>query len=334
MDIRHSQGEKGEEAVNKIAFDTYLKYWCFPNPKDEQGSKKEICDLLILFRKTAVIISVKNYSFTGNYEKYFRSTLDKAISQIQGAERKLFENIRNVFIKHPEMDEMKFNPAQYDHVYRIIVNLNTEPLFYQGGKFTSKNKYIHIFNWDAFLKLVMELDTIPDFIHYLKIREEAFKNREILMMTGAESDWDTHTAKEFHKYTAAFNPSNKNYILISGNELDLLADYYFNERKFNKDIYSTEYNMASFQLDGNWEDYLNRKQVQRKKEADKASYFVDEFVKREVLYRNDKQNIETATELLALSRFERRILGQHFLEFCSRYKDKQEFYSKKIWISK
>lgn len=52
------------------------------------------------------------------------------------------------------------------------------------------------------------------------------------------------------------------------------------------------------------------------------SYFVDEFVKREVLYKSDLHNLEIATELLSLSRFERRIVGKQFFEFAERYKDK------------
>lgn len=327
MDIRHSQGEDGEQAVNTIAFHTYLKYWCYPNPKDERGSKKEICDLLILFKDTAIIISIKNYSFKGDYEKYFRSTLDKAISQVQGAERKLFDSIANVYIKHPDLEEICFNPQLYKNVYRLIVNLHTGPLFYPGGKKTSKGKYIHIFNWFAFLKVVQELDTIPDFIHYLKTREEAFLEKDVLIMTGKEEDWDIYTGKEFHKYMEDFNPTEKVGLLLSGNELDLLADYYFNEKKFNKEIYSTEYNMGSFELDGKWERYLSREEVQRKKKEDRASYFVDEFVKREVLYKTDRYNLEIATELLSFSRFERRILGKHFLEFCERYKNENGFFT-------
>lgn len=327
MDIRHSQGEEGEQAVNTIAFHTYLKYWCYPNPKDERGSKKEICDLLILFKDTAIIVSIKNYSFKGDYEKYFRSTLEKAISQVQGAERKLFHNNAEVYIKHPDLAEMQFVPSRYKFVFRLIVNLHTGPLFYPGGKLTNKGKYIHIFNWFAFLKVVQELDTIPDFIHYLKVREQAFSEREILIMTGKEEDWDTYTGREFHKYMSSFNPTKKVGMLLSGTELDLLADYYFNERKFNKHIYSTEYNIGSFGLDGKWEAYINRKEVQRKKHDDRASYFIDEFVKREVLYKNDNANIELATELLSFSRFERRILGKHFLEFVDRYRNENGYFT-------
>lgn len=53
----------GEDAVNEVASNTYLKYCCFQNPMDEKWSKRGICDLLIFFKQTAIIISVKNYEF-------------------------------------------------------------------------------------------------------------------------------------------------------------------------------------------------------------------------------------------------------------------------------
>ncbi|MDF2553258.1 MAG: hypothetical protein K0R77_2533 [Chryseobacterium sp.] len=79
-------------------------------------------------------------------------------------------------------------------------------------------------------------------------------------------------------------------------------------------------------MDGKWQNYLSRKEVENKKEEDKVSYFVDEFVKREVLYKSDSNNIKIATELLSLSRFERRVFGQTFFEFWDRYKDKNGYF--------
>ncbi len=57
------KGNIGEDFVNRIAYKSFLEYWCYPSPKDEDGDKKEICDLLILFNDSLVIISVKNYEF-------------------------------------------------------------------------------------------------------------------------------------------------------------------------------------------------------------------------------------------------------------------------------
>lgn len=319
------KGDIGENAVNALAFETYLKYWCFPNPKDERGNKKEICDLLILFKNTAIIISVKNYSFKGNYQRYFRSTLKKALAQINGAERKLFKKTGSIFIKHSMLGEIEFDPSDYTKIQRIIINLNDVPLFYPGGKITANNNFAHIFNWESFLGIVNELNTIPDLISYLEEREKIFKEHEITIMKGNEEDWDIETNKAFFEYNSG-NRMQKNFILISGNELDILADYFTHNRKFNKHLSSKEFDGASFQFDDKWKTYLEREEVKRKKKEDQESYFVDEFVKREVLYKNDKQNIHIATELLSLNRFERRILGKSFFEFVDRYKNENGYF--------
>lgn len=319
-------GIEGEEAVNKIAFETYLKYWCYPNPKDELGNKNEICDLLIIFQNHLIIISIKNYSFNGDYERYFRSTLKKAISQIHGAERKLLNTNNNNRFNHPETGAFYFSPENYDSVHRLIINLNTVPLFHPGGLITKNNEFAHIFNWNSFLGIVTELNTIPDFIEYLKEREFTFKYTEFVMMLGEENDWDAETYKSFVLYNTELLKVQKRFILFSGSELDLLANYLFNDRKFNKIFYSDKYNGANFQFDGKWQEYLKLKEVQSKKKDDRVSYFVDEFVKREVLYRNNPYNIKIATELLSLSRFERRIFGKTFIEFHNRYKNEDGYF--------
>lgn len=319
-------GILGEEAVNTISFNTYLKYWCFPNPKDELGDKKEICDLLIIFQKNLIIISVKNYSFNGNYQRYFNSTLKKAVAQINGAERKLFNKSSKIQFNHPETGSFVFNPDDYDSVHRIIININTIPLFHPGGLVTKNQEFAHVFNWSSFLGVVTELNTIPDFIEYLKAREIAFKNKVFIMMLGKEEEWSKEVNLEFFNYTTELLNEKKKFILFSGSELDLLADYFFNERKFNENFYLNELDGASIQLDGKWEQYIKREEVKNKKKEDSISYFVDEFVKREVLYRNDTNNIKIATELLSLSRFERRIVGKTFFEFYDRYKNENDYF--------
>lgn len=315
------QGDIGEEAVNTLAFNTYLKYWCYPGPKDENNFNKEICDLLILFKDTMIILSVKNYAFKGNYERYFRSTLDKAVSQVAGAERRLMDSSRELHIKHADFSGIKFTPSEYKHVHRIIVNHNTAPLFYPGTRITQTGKLVHIFNWDAFLGLVKELDTIPDFIQYLAEREKILANKITTIVNGSEEDWDINAQKSFFEYNEHKLPLEANYLLISGNELDLLADYLWNDRKFNRHFYDSSYNGGSFGLDGKWAEYLSVKAVQNKKAADQASYFVDEFLKNEVLYRPDPSNIAVAVELLSLSRFQRRIVGSEFFAMLNTYKN-------------
>ena len=117
-----NKGELAEKYVNELAYSSYLKYWCYPNPKDEEGDKKEICDLLILFRKTCIIISVKNYEFNGNYERYKRKVVEKSTKQLYGAERKLFHFNRKIKIKHPDREIEEFQSDNYDEIFRITIN--------------------------------------------------------------------------------------------------------------------------------------------------------------------------------------------------------------------
>lgn len=312
------KGKEGEDAVSKVISETYLKYWCFPDPKDENGNKKQICDLLILFKEYAIIIEVKNYEFKGNYERYFNNTLPKAIAQIKGAERKLFNSNRKLSFIHAIHGEINFEPEKYTNVIRIIVNLSTVPLFYPGCD-NLDSKFIHIFNWFGFLKIIQELDAIPDYIEYLQERERTFKNKQLVIASGKENDWTIDTNNQFMHFSRQSNPTVKPLVIVSGNELDLLADYYLNGRKFSKELYSTEYNGMHFQIDDKWMEFSKREEVRKKKIADEKSYFFDKLITREVLFYEDERRIEIAAELLSLNRFERRIAGDNFDIFIRKY---------------
>ena len=117
------KGQVGEEYVNELTFNSYLDYWCYPNPKDELGDKKEICDLLIIFQDTVIIISVKNYENKGNYERYKKNVIEKSSKQLYGAERKLFNSTREIKIKHPKRGDQIFDKTSINNIFRITINV-------------------------------------------------------------------------------------------------------------------------------------------------------------------------------------------------------------------
>ncbi len=316
------KGNIGEDFVNRIAFDSFIEHWCYPSPKDEKGDKKEICDLLILFGDKLVIVSVKNYEFKDFYSRYFRRTIEKAIKQIYGAERKLLSSEKDIFIKHPKRDVERFPKEKIKEIHRVIINLGEGVRFYPFNKETKDEKFITLLDKDAFQTIVRELDTIPDFLEYLRKREELFIDKTATIMPGEEDDFPPETAKQFFEYAQKqFNPTDHQSILISGTEHDLLAHYLKNDRTFPEHIHSDEYNGLFIQLDGTWEEFNNRKQVQKKKELDKNSYFLDELVKREVLNNINENSIELATAIMSFNRFNRRIISDNFLQFYDSYKD-------------
>lgn len=316
-----NKGNIGEEFVNRIAFNSFLKYWCYPSPKDEHGDKKEICDLLIIFGKCAIIISVKNYEFKDIYSRYFKMTIDKAVKQIHGAERKLFLSEKDIYLKHPNKIIERFPRETIDTIHRIIVNLGEGVKFYPFSQETKGKNFVSLFDKKAFETIVKELDTIPDFIEYLKKRELLFEGKIVTVLPGEENDFPIETATQFFEYEKEQSSVNKMSIIISGTEHDLLGYYLKNERNFPADIESEKYNRMFIQLDGDWEKFKLNKQVLLKKKLDKDSYFLDELVKREILTKDDPNSEKLAIALLSFNRFNRRIISSNFLNFFDTYKN-------------
>lgn len=316
------KGNIGEEFVNEIAYSSFLDYWCYPSPKDEYGDKKEICDLLILFGDSLIIISVKNYEFKDFYSRYFRRTIDKAVKQIYGAERKLFSKERDIYIKHPKRDIKRFPKEKIANIYRIIINLGEGVRFYPFNKATKDDKFITLLDKEAFQTIVRELDTIPDLLEYLRKREELFADKTVIILPGDEDDFPLGTSKQFFEYAEKnFNPNEKQSIIVSGTEHDILASYLMNNRSFPEYFPSKEYNLMFVQLDGKWTEYNQRNQVKAKRKLDRKSYFLDELVKREVLTNHDDNSVELATAIFSFNRFNRRVISNNFLQFYDAYKD-------------
>jgi len=325
------KGNIGEEFVNEIAFNSFIEHWCYPSPKDEYGDKKEICDLLILFGDNLIIVSVKNYEFKDFYSRYFKHTIEKAVKQIYGAERKLLNDNNEIYIKHPKREIERFPKERIKNIHRLIINLGEGVRFYPFNQETKDEKFITLFDKEAFQTTVRELDTIPDFLEYLRKRENLFADKAVIMLPGEEDDFPADTARQFFEYTQQnYNTNGKQSILISGTEHDILAYYLKNKRTFPEYIHSKEYNGMFVQFDGNWIEFNQKKQVKLKRELDKNSYFLDELVKREVLTNINENSIELATAIMSFNRFDRRVISNNFLLFFDQYKNsKGNFFARR-----
>lgn len=196
MSDSKAKGDQGEKFVNTTAYSTFLKYWCYPNPLDITKDNKEICDLLIVFNEICIIVSVKNYSFQGNYRKYFSKTIDKAIRQISGAERKLFGS-REIIIKHPDRPAERFPRERIREIFRIIVNTNTNVKFYRTSFRIDGNKNVTVFDADAWHAMLVELNTISDVVSYLRERTRLIGNRLAIILPREEYDFGKQDGEQF-----------------------------------------------------------------------------------------------------------------------------------------
>lgn len=284
--LEEAKGKAAEQFVSNLAHRTFLQYWCFPNPKDEDGDRKEICDLLVLFSDTCLIFSVKNYRFTGEHDAYFKKTVAKAARQILGAERKLFASGRDIRVNHTQRGSYLVNRSQYRQIYRIIVNVGVGYDYHPLVE-VQKQKWISVFTSSAIGTIMGELDTVADFAKYLADRETYLKKLKAITVVGTEAD--------------------------------LCATYLRKGRTFplSEEILGKEYDGVFLEIDGEWNEYDKNPSVKWKRQRDRNSYFVDELVERELIPRKVPESI--LRELLSFSRLKRRAISNAFIDFARKY---------------
>ena len=309
------KGLIGEKFVNEIAFTSFLKYWCYPSPRDHRNNNNEICDLLILFKTACVIISVKNYKFDQNYERYFRSTTERAIRQINGAEKALFrEDLEPVTLVHPGREPEVFDKQKIKRVYRIIVNLNTAVKVYHTSLYENDKQYV-VMDAEAWQNALSVLDTLPDFLNYINSRLLLTRKHPAIILPRAEKDF-SHIDADFLAKLFLNIPKESGATVISGTELDLIATYINHGYSFPEALYNEPtFNALTMKLDGEWEKFSKSDRFKKLKDTLSRSYFIDELVKETIIHTPNGDKLSRM--LFSMNRMHRSIFANHFDQFCS-----------------
>lgn len=309
------RGQSGEDFVNHLAFRSFVKYWCFPGPTDLIRDNKEICDLLVLFDDICMIISVKNYDFKGDYDRYFRKTLDKAIRQIDGAERKLFRD-EPLLIKHPDRKEELFEKEKYKRIYRIIVNLNEDVKYYQTSHFSDGKNY-SVMDAAAWYSSMEELNTIADVTRYLSARCKLFGQHPAFIFPRAEYDISTNDKISAWGQVEQAAINGQKLTIVNGSELDLIAEYIQHGFRFPENLSHGELDSMLLNIDGRWNKFLSSKISSEKDDYEKESYFIDRLVKEFLIHTEDGNHL--AAMFFRLDRFDRADFARAFLKYHEGY---------------
>lgn len=278
---------KSEKFVYKICKESFLSLWSYANPRGKDN--KELCDILVVCDPDIIIFSVKEKNikdmkdFKTEWERYKKRVFDKSFKQIYGAERWIRNN-PNV-IKNNGEAGLPFPSNELLQIHRISVALGGEdkmPLIY--GDFGKG--FIHVFDSISFRIILEELNTISDFIHYMKEKEKIFREKMKIDLEGAEED--------------------------------LLAFYLKNNRSFPKKY---DHIFLGEEL---WKQLSNSEQYKKKKEADRISYIWDNLIEifcrdfelGNIEFGNSLTNVENVIRYMAReNRFARRMLGKAFWDF-------------------
>lgn len=267
------KGVAAEEVVQNLAVRSFFTDWCYLNPKMPDG--KELCDLLIVFDRVVIICQIKNLKL-GSDGHYSRNEVDKNIRQLSGARRQMFDLKRPISLSNPRRGVEVFDPSTIQEVYLISVLAGEGEAIFPAVE-AIKDKTAHVFTSSFVETALTELDTVADFVQYLKAKEALLQKL--------------------------------NTLLILGGEEELLAHYLMQGRTFDDLANATDAVLE----EGCWAGLQDRHEYKAKKGADKISYGWDNMIDR-VHERGSLEYERLAREIARPSRFERRFLSKVFFE--------------------
>ena len=127
-----------------------------------------MCDLLVVFDEVAIIWQIKDLKLD-NQGKCKESEVRKNLRQLSGARRQLFELKTPIELENPQRGKEQFDSTAIKEVYSILV------LFGKGEEAFSFAEYVknhskHVFTRDFTQITLNKLDTISDFIKYLRAK--------------------------------------------------------------------------------------------------------------------------------------------------------------------
>lgn len=186
-------------------------------------SGKEVCDLLVVFENDIILFSDKDIKFHDTidisiaWKRWFKKSVAESAVQLYGAEKFLKENNGRLFLDKECKEAFPIEINKDMRFFLIAVTNNSlkpaSNYFDQVGKGSSgtflnifsldlkdclnnpftvgdiyPNKtFIHVLDEFSLKLLLMELDTITDFIAYLKEKERVVRSR-LLGISPGEDD--------------------------------------------------------------------------------------------------------------------------------------------------
>lgn len=324
-----------EKTLSDLCDLAFLKLWSFPNPYKESG--KELCDVLVVFDNNIIIFSVKNIKYNENkglagWQRWKRKAIDESITQINGAEKWIKNHPDQIYLNKNCNTIIPINSKKKFKIYRIVVahgisdsiaNIPGNTSGSLGIKYSDNNDFediqyfvelpkspiYHILDSANLEILLKELDTITDFINYLKEKEKAIKLSKIVTYTGEED--------VMGQYLRTIEPeTGKHYILKDKNK-DLIVDFE---------------NMI-------WKNFSNSYEYKEKKILDKSSYLWDKYLQQLCEYALNGEltgNIDIfqesspIKEMAKESRFYRRILSGGIIQSVNYFPEIADDYTRQV----
>lgn len=197
--------------VEQIGHQSFLSPWCHPNLYYQKGNySKEFGDLTVIFENTAIIFSDKNISFDVDtvthvaWKRWYKRSIEKSVGQLLGALRQLRMVNKEIYtdakLKSRFAGELPTIEHLNVHLVGVTHNLwnspenvrlkiaseisNNHVPFVTGCHFDGE--FVHIIEGNALYVILSRLDTVRDFIAFLRDRK-ATLSKTHCMIEGDEN---------------------------------------------------------------------------------------------------------------------------------------------------
>jgi hypothetical protein len=165
----------------------------------------------------------------------------------------------------------------------VLTDANLAP--FEIGTFTENDEIVHVFDSEVMDIILQNLDTLPDFMRYLDLRDSFLKSRKDIYLTGEE---------------------------------ELLALYLNNVGSDKMHGFEQLMRLDSIVIsEGLYSQYITSKAYHSKKRADEVSYGWDNLIlscyqlsENSGDARSEEQRKKLLTEMAKLDRLQRRVYGE------------------------
>jgi hypothetical protein len=272
-----------EKRLARLAEDSFLSLWCYPNLFRDQGQRnngdgKELCDLLVVFGDDIIIFSDKSCAFPNkspdlDWRRWFKKAVFEAAEQAYGAERWILRYPDRIFLDRKCTDRfpVPLPPPERRRVHRVVIALHaaerSRAFFGRGngslrlkpslvgrshydlpftiGQLDPTRGYVHVLDEFTFDVLMSEVDTASDFVEYLSKKERA-------IATGAFVEADGEEELVAY-YTTHWGADGKHHLAPSADGAPMVVETKWNDLKSNaKYIAKKEADGASY----HWDDLI------------------------------------------------------------------------------
>jgi hypothetical protein len=306
---------KSERYLAEIVQRTFLSFWSHPNLF--RSLAKELADLVVIFGDDIVVFSDKSCEYKDGdhgWSRWYRRAILDSAQQLHRAAGWLRKHPTEIYVDARCERRFPLHVPASPRIHLIAVatgarqaaeqhfgddgslilhtHTNGTEKFIVGDLDRSKD-FVHVFD-DFSLSIVLaELDTVSDFIAYLR-------KRTTFLRSGPE--------------------------IYANSEFDLLAHYLggMNGHEHDFVVPAQDPPATLIAVEGNWNDFVSSGAQRRKKAADEESYVWDRIIE-DFAHHADQGTLETGQEhglagneellrfLAAENRFSRRLLGRALL---------------------